>query len=297
MVYYWLPVQGLGKEETAAITSAFCAVFDDCSLWDGSMLNWMLIGSRGPLQPIREERLAELWADEGFVRDLRRIAMERPAHLAATFLGDTAFLSKLTGSVAPLHDDRPLGIHSRPPEIPRSFYLEIKRPRAAQSRFEKSALIARIWPESLRAAALEAFEVQGVIEAGLRVKVSTEPTNPVDLLRRVHRLLEDGNETAVVWALGIDPREVRIAEAKAREGAKGPAIALRLGAAALGRSEWLVAAEHFRRAGLQDPRFGAFDVMEAYALGRAGEREKARATLGRPELQRELTRALASPTE
>jgi spermidine synthase len=44
---YWLPVYQLEPLDTLAIISAFCAAFDDCSLWAGAGLEWMLLGSNG----------------------------------------------------------------------------------------------------------------------------------------------------------------------------------------------------------------------------------------------------------
>ncbi|MDX1508733.1 MAG: hypothetical protein R3358_10675, partial [Woeseiaceae bacterium] len=46
-VTYWLPVQQLEQLDALAIISAFCNAFDDCSLWSGAGLEWMLVGSNG----------------------------------------------------------------------------------------------------------------------------------------------------------------------------------------------------------------------------------------------------------
>jgi hypothetical protein len=44
---YWLPVHSLVPEDSLAIIRAYCDVFEDCTLWSGAGLNWMLVATRG----------------------------------------------------------------------------------------------------------------------------------------------------------------------------------------------------------------------------------------------------------
>ena len=62
---YWLPVYQLDKPSTLAVIRGFCDVFEDCSLWNGSGLDWVLMGSRGGLGPVPQERIERLWRDPG----------------------------------------------------------------------------------------------------------------------------------------------------------------------------------------------------------------------------------------
>src|SRR6185369_1818235 len=46
IVTYWLPLADLTDVSAKAILRAFCEVFDDCSLWNGSGTNLMMVGGR-----------------------------------------------------------------------------------------------------------------------------------------------------------------------------------------------------------------------------------------------------------
>ena len=56
---YWLPVHSLSLSGARAIVAGFCNAFQDCSLWKGADLDWMLVGSRGTTRRVTEERLRE----------------------------------------------------------------------------------------------------------------------------------------------------------------------------------------------------------------------------------------------
>jgi len=299
LVSYWLPVFQLSLEETSAVVNAFCNVFDDCSLWNGALLNWMLVGSRGPMRPVQEERLAALWRDESFARDLYEVGLGRPAQLGALFLRDATNLKYFAGTTEPLQDDRPLRIGNSYSESPRPFYLDSMASAGNRERFRDSELIARIWPEALRGASLEAFATQGAIDedfAGYQSGTTTELAR----LRRLHRLLADPDaESAVLWNLAYDPRQVPIAERWAAQGEAAledeqvSMIALRLGAAALANRSWSAAAGHFGRAAALEPEPGLAAYLEIYALARAGAREEAVERLGRDPGDADVRRWLA----
>ena len=61
MLTYWLPVARRGEYDVKAIIRAFCDVFDDCSLWNGTPLDWMLVGTRHAAGPVAEARFAAAW--------------------------------------------------------------------------------------------------------------------------------------------------------------------------------------------------------------------------------------------
>jgi spermidine synthase len=41
LVSYWLPVGQLAEREAKSIVAAFCAAFPDCSLWEGTPIDWI----------------------------------------------------------------------------------------------------------------------------------------------------------------------------------------------------------------------------------------------------------------
>lgn len=299
MVSYWLPVFQLSLEETSSIVNAFCAVFDDCSLWNGALLNWTLIGSRGPMLPVQEDDLEALWRDEVFVAGVKDSGLDRPAQVGALFMGDEGYLRDFAAGTPALRDDRPLRISNHFPQFPRKFYWNAMATEATRQRFEQSDLVARIWPEPLREEAIDAFAIQRIIDqdfGGFQWAIAPDATR----LRRLHRLLAEPDvETAVFWNLGYDPREGSIAKAYtegggALEDEEAARIAARLGAAALAERSWKEAARHFGQAAALESEPGYSKTLEIYALARSGARERAIAELrenpGNADVRRWLER-------
>lgn len=297
LVSYWLPVFQLSLEETSSIVNAFCAVFEDCSLWSGALLNWTLVGSRGPMLPVRADGLEALWRDETFLAGLKDAGIDQPAQVGALFIGDAEYLRGFAGGTPPLNDDRPLRISNHYPEIPRNHYWNAMSAEAAKQRFQSSDLVDRIWPEALREAALEAFTVQRIIDQDFG-SFQWELDSDAVRLRRLHRLLAEPDvESAVFWNLGFDPREGAIARARAEaggtpEGEEAAALEARLGAAALAERSWHEAARHFGRAAVLEPELEYWKILEIYALARSGQREEAAARLRDTPGSREVQRWL-----
>lgn len=138
---YWLPVWLLEPADTRAITRAFCDAFADCSLWTGSGLNWMLVGSRGAQAAVAAATLSRPWRDPALAAELDALGLPTPASLGATFLGDAAFLSAWTGAVPALVDDHPARLSTRIPDqdVADPEYLEVTSARRARERFAQSA--------------------------------------------------------------------------------------------------------------------------------------------------------------
>ena len=89
---HWLPVFILEPRDSRAIIKAFCSVFEDCSLWSGVGLNWMLAGSRGGLGAVTEEEFGRQWRDPVVGPNLRAEGLESPEIVGTTFIGDAPFL-------------------------------------------------------------------------------------------------------------------------------------------------------------------------------------------------------------
>ena len=201
---YWLPLADLSDTSAKAILRGFCDVFDDCSLWNGSGTNLMIIGSRrdDPAQahgPLSEQDFKRQWNVPAVAAEMKRLGIERPEQLGALFLGDAAFVHALVGGARPLTDDDPKLIEASPsPEESTRLLASITDTGAARTRFQTSEFIARHWPESLIRASAPYFDVQHVIDAhmyGSLVKQSLA-------LDDVHRLLTGTTvQTPILWRL------------------------------------------------------------------------------------------------
>jgi predicted membrane-bound spermidine synthase len=160
---YWLPVHALDRPGALSVIRAFCDVFDDCSLWNGGGLNWMLAGSRGEVEPVRELDFERQWRDPTRRTSLADIGLEEPEDLCGLFLGDAAFLAELSAEADPLVDDRPYRLATSDENGARRadslrYFESIMDASAARARFETSPWIARVFPEGTRRRAGPAFD-------------------------------------------------------------------------------------------------------------------------------------------
>jgi spermidine synthase len=169
MASYWLPMVLLRPADAKAIVGAFCSVFDDCSLWSGSGLEWILLGSRGAFVPVSEAAISRPWRESRIAAELGNLGFDGPASLGATFLGDRRFLEEWVGATPALEDDHPLRLSPgypdpgrRDPEI-----LAVLDARQARARFEASAWVRRVWPEALRGPTQRAFSDLEAVNQGL----------------------------------------------------------------------------------------------------------------------------------
>jgi len=237
MVSYWLPVFLLDEHEARSIMKAFCSVFDDCSLWVGYDADWMLVGSRGRLRPISEERLARQWGDPRVGPRLREAGIDSPAELGALFLGDATTIASLTAGVQPLDDDHPYRVSPRRRDDGAiAAWAELMATRGARVRFARSELIRRWWPAAIRQRSLQYFAPQGVLNAALAASLASRAPAPVDHVRAL--LLRTPYRAPVLWILKTSPRDVALARAAAAAGQTAPEIDEALGLGALARRDY-----------------------------------------------------------
>jgi spermidine synthase len=163
---YWLPVHQLNERDALAIIRAFCDAFEDCSLWAGSRLDWILLGSQDGLAPVRAGAGAALWS-AGRARDgLVRIGIDRPERLYALFMADAAVLKSVSGGVPPLVDDFPQRISATlPAERPEPLFVRLIDGARSRQAFEKSAWIARLVPPATANASLPYFHERWLMDA------------------------------------------------------------------------------------------------------------------------------------
>jgi spermidine synthase len=289
---HWLPVHSLPKVDALAIIRAYCDTFEDCTLWNGSGSDWVLLGSRGGLAPASPARIAAGFTGEGG-RERARLGFELPEQLGATFIADAATLAQLTRGVEPLVDDFPRRLSERfPAAEDQSFFLGLQQPAAAQPRFLASAFCRDIWPAELKDRMGMAFSAQDVIKRTLGGYVG-EPEQRLEDLVTV--LTRSDLRTLPFWILGSAPEEEKIARKAAARGVRGADVDSRLAAGELSRREYLSAAERYRTlAASASADSNPWRELQVVALALAGRREEAESVIDTTgtSLNARLTRML-----
>ena len=242
---YWLPAHLLLESEALAIIRAFCDAFDDCSLWSGVNLDWILVGSRGGIAQVSQEHFSRLWRIAGTGKELRRLGIDQPGQLAAQFMADAAALRELTAQSLPLVDDFPRRISS-------AFYTERNTARYAwlmDAQLARKRLeIAKFLPASLVAESAAGFRRREILQAalypGLRRAGYNYWSDVAELIR--------GSDLVDLprWVLGSGASVAQIA---ARAGPADPLAAEHLAIDALAN----------RRPPAQPPEKGRFLAMTA----------------------------------
>jgi len=217
---YWLPVHNLTLDEARGIVRSYCEVFPDCSLWNGSGYDWMLVGSRGARWGRDAASFRRLWRDSPHTNELRRLGLERPELLGATFLADAAQLGRWSRGAEPLVDDRPRRLGHHIPDLAetRAAFGSWLDPDAARQRFRDSEFVRTAWPKELREDSLAYFDAQALLESPMR-----EPQWPGSLresFARLHAVLVDTDlRTPALWLAGADDDYVEAAERRIVGGA------------------------------------------------------------------------------
>jgi spermidine synthase len=274
IVTYWLPVHSLEVGDAKSIIRAFCNAFENCSLWNGASVDWVLMGSRGEIARPTEEAFARQWSEPAAGAALRDSGFEAPEQLGATFMADAAGLSALAADAPPVTDDMPARISSRGPVWASSFpvFLAWTNAQRCREAFRQSAYVERLWPPALRERTLESFEDQRLASELLLAPLVRSSATLGDL----HRLLSTSTlETLPLWFLFSDPREQRIASRAEARGERSPALDTVLAKGAIARRDYAEAADRLTRADTG----GAADeaaFYRVYALCLAGRVEEAR---------------------
>lgn len=194
---YWLPVSQMRLATARAIIRAFCDVYEDCSLWAGSVLNFMLVGSNGLTQPASQTGFERQWNDPVVLPDLKGTGFETPGQLAATFIADAEQLREMIGDVPPVTDNFPRRLDPAHSDVSATAtYGDWLEAANTERRFRASEWIARIFPSSVRESSRFYFGYQTILNHQPRV----ENQSSAKLLAGV---LENSTlETPVHWLLG-----------------------------------------------------------------------------------------------
>jgi predicted membrane-bound spermidine synthase len=280
MATYWLPVARRGEYELTPIIRSFCEAFEDCSLWNGTVFDWMLVGTRDAQGPRPEARFSEAWNHPTLAPRLREIGFEQPEQVGATFLGDADYLRTLAAEAPSLTDDFP---HVLLPGFTRSLRSDSSRwfdqalqlfrsavdTDRAQRAFATSPLIRRLWPDALAARTLPFFEHQRIIN-----RLMAEGANPLRHIEELHALLtKTGLRRLPLWELGSNDVVQRIADE--RNDGTGRAEYM-LGVRGLVARDYRGAADYFAAAERRGLRVATTRPLRAYALSLAGDVDAAR---------------------
>jgi hypothetical protein len=219
---YWLPAHLLLETEALAIVRAFCDAFEDCSLWSGLNLDWILMGSRGGIAPVPRERFSRLWRLPGPGTELRRLGIDGPEQLVGQFMADAGVLRELTAETLPLVDNFPRRIAA-------TLFTERSTPRyaslmdagRARERMAESSWTSAVLPSALVADSKEAFRRRAILQAAFYPQL--RPAD-YDFWRDIAGLIRGTDLVELPrWLLGSGARVAQIAE---RTSADDPAYPL-----------------------------------------------------------------------
>ncbi len=244
---YWLPIQSLSDRATLSILRGFCEAFADCSLWHGMGGNLMMVGTRDAAGPVDADHFAAQWEQPRVANEMAGLGFEDPGQLGALFIGDAAWLERLTRHTPPLTDDFPKRVHGidnaneRYPPLRERFWDVV----AARERFAQSPLIDGLWPPSWREASLGWFETQALINRfGNRFFVERDSPFP-----ELHEILSGTALRApALWMLGADADLGPVLDRVLDRAPTHPEALYFRGAQHLAAREYAAAADAFARA-------------------------------------------------
>jgi spermidine synthase len=274
---YWLPVADGAVHGVSPIIRAFCDVFEDCSLWSGTMFDWVLIGTRHAQGPGSDEAFASAWNDPTIGSHLRSVLFELPQQFGATFIGDAAYLKSLTAATPPLTDNFPRRVLPDGPAplfgdplnaAAMQAYVSALDPKRARAAFEQSPFIRRLWPPALLDETAPLFEQRALINA-----VMAGAANPLRFIADLDRLLTTTDLRMLpLWMMGSN----KTVQDVASTGDDGTGLVeYQLGVRLMVARSYRAAANYFAAAERRGLRAPWLRPIRIYALCLAGEVEAA----------------------
>jgi spermidine synthase len=276
---YWLPVHQLQPLDTLAVIKAFCDAFEDCSLWNGGGLEWMLMGSNGAKGRVSTETFSAQWRDERVRTELVALGFESPEQMGSLFMSDAAELAALTDGVAPVTDNYPQRISDRlvrdAGRVP--LYDAMMDESQRLARFEASAFIDELWPRELKERSAPYFRYEGMIKNHFTNGVYRNADEPY-LWAAIDEVLKSSSlETLALWLLGTDRDAQRIAAGTAHRAAPAAEIDHELALGRLASRDYAGALRHMEAylAGGGELPVGRLSLL-LYLLGKNGQLADAR---------------------
>jgi hypothetical protein len=202
------------------ILRAFCDVFTDCSLWNATPFDLMMVGSKHSTGPVSDDAMPAPWVTPVLQAHLSEVGFERPEQIGATFVGDSTFARQLLADVPPLTDDFP---HRLVPTLARPSlsapshaidraaserFQRVIDPARARDAFLASNFIRGLWPAGLATKSAPYFTWQRVIN-----RVFLEGGHPLSQIEDLHAVLTQTTlRTLPLWILGSDEVKEQIAD-------------------------------------------------------------------------------------
>ncbi|VAX29557.1 FIG00603552: hypothetical protein [hydrothermal vent metagenome] len=273
---YWLPLHAMDAMSVKGILRAFCDVFEDCSLWHGQWLDLMIVGTRNAEGPVSDAIFMKQWQDPVVSKELIDVGLERPEQLGSLFIGDAAYLNEITQGAPPLVDNFPKRVKSSSESRMGLVKLidQWMDINAAQARFIKSPLIARLWPERLRQDSLAYFAFQDILNQhwfGFR-----DPKMPV--IVDIDRVLNSSSlKTLPLWLMGSNADFQRIVNAATPEEKEDPMMQVHLALGQMAARDYESAIVSLQLAGADERLKGDAFSYTVYALSSLGRRAEAQA--------------------
>jgi len=281
IVSYWLPAHALSPDDSKSIIRAFCDVFQDCSLWNGAALDWILLGTRGAMGPGSAERFVQQWADPITGPDLEAVAVERPEQLGALFMAGPQDLRELAGDALPLTDDYPKRLSDRPLGWAASVrsYVPWTDEDVTRRRFEESLWLDKVWPTRFRSAS----SIYILAQSELNRTLIERPHDLQVVLPRIHLFLTRTQlATLPLWMLNSNERRQQAAGSALARGDADADTYKELGLGALAQRKYARAHELFARASQAGDRGPRVQTLALYSRFMAAG----------PKRQRKLVRGL-----
>jgi predicted membrane-bound spermidine synthase len=277
IVSYWLPVHSLSDEDTKSIVKAFCDAFEDCSLWAGSGLDWVLIGTRDAAGPVSVERFSMQWNDPVVGRELKELGFEKPAQIGSLFIADSDDLKDLTAGSLPLTDDYPLRLSTRLKygNVVTPLYWVMMDEERATQRFQRSKFIARMLPAEVRMRGISYFSVQRSIKNVLIPEYREQEYYEWEDLYRV--LTRTSLRTLPLWMMGTSQKGVEIARKQAATGKYQKEAELLLIVSAISNRNYNDAVQRLKKytADISREESAGIYAMYIFTLCMAGETNRA----------------------
>ena len=209
---YWLPAVQLKPINTLAIIKAFCNAFEDCSLWSGAGLEWMLLGSNDASRHSDMQQFSAQWRDPQVGQELVALGLESPAQLGSLFMADSTRLKELTANVAPVADNFPSRISSLSVGDDRyiELYDTLMEEGGRLERFSNSEQISNLWPAELKKDSEVFFQYERLIKNYFTAGTYHHQTDPYFWEAIDDVLTETSLKTLPLWLLGSDRDSQRI---------------------------------------------------------------------------------------
>ena len=205
-VSYWLPVVQLDPLDTLAIIRAFCNAFDDCSLWSGAGLEWMLLGSNGANAKPGLAEFSAQWREPDVRRELVALGLESPAQLGSLFMADAGLLADITADIAPVKDNYPSRISSG--LMFNEGYVELYDFLMDESnrneRFRTSNYIGQLWPAEVMDETARFFKYERMIKNHFTGGAYHRESDPYYWSAVDDVLTNTALTTLPLWLLGSD---------------------------------------------------------------------------------------------